>query len=117
MRHRLSRKGNRQINRVIHIMAIVQLRSQTVGRAYSDPRTADGKTPMEAIRALKRHLSDAIYQQMVLDAQCIAPSPGGQPGNDSESSATGSHPTTGSSDKPLPGPVTTEPRAATLATS
>src|SRR5215468_3868902 len=71
VRHRLSRKGNRQINRVIHIMAIVQLRNQTIGRAYFDRRTSEGKTSMEAVRALKRHLSDAIYRQMVLDTQCV----------------------------------------------
>ena len=117
VRHRLSRKGNRQINRVIHIMAIVQLRNQTIGRAYFDRRVGDGKTSMEAIRALKRHLSDAIYHQMILDAQRAATSPGGQPGNDSDSSATGSHPNAGSSEKPLPGPVTTKPRTAALAVS
>jgi hypothetical protein len=117
VRHRLSRKGNRQINRVIHIMAIVQLRNQTIGRAYFDRRTAHGKTSMEAIRALKRHLSDAIYRQMLLDAQRTGTSPGGQSGNDSDSSATGSHPIAGSSDEPLPGPVTTEPRTAAPAAS
>jgi transposase len=117
IRHRLSRKGNRQINRVIHIMAIVQLRNQTIGRAYFDRRVGDGKTSMEAIRTLKRHLSDAIYRQMILDAQRAGTSPGGQTGNDSVSSATGSQPSAGSSDKPLPGPVTSHPRTAALAAS
>jgi transposase len=117
IRHRLSRKGNRQINRVIHIMAIVQLRNPTIGRVYFDRRVGEGKTSMEAIRALKRHLSDAIYHQMNLDAERVRTSPGGQPGNDSDSSATGSHPHAGSSDKPLPGPVTTKPRTAALAAS
>ena len=54
VRHRLSRAGNRQINRVLHIMAIVQLRHPTKGRAYYDRKVAAGKTPMEAMRALKR---------------------------------------------------------------
>ena len=117
VRHRLSRKGNRQINRVIHIMAIVQLRNQTIGRAYFDRRTSEGKTSMEAVRALKRHLSDAIYRQMILDDERARTSPGGQTGNDSDSSATGSHPIAGSSDKPLPGPVITKPRTAALAAS
>jgi transposase len=76
VRHRLSRKGNRQINRVIHIVAIVQLRNPTIGRTYFDRRVAEGKTSMEAMRALKRHLSDAIYRQMVLDARRAATSPG-----------------------------------------
>src|SRR6184192_2888455 len=80
VRHRLSRAGNRQINRVLHIMAIVQLRNDTEGRTYFDRRTSEGKTSMEAIRALKRHLSDAIYHQMVLDAQRLRTSPGGQAG-------------------------------------
>jgi len=56
VRHRLSRAGNRQINRVLHIMAVVQLRNPTEGRAYYDRKVAAGKTPMEAMRALKRRL-------------------------------------------------------------
>ena len=51
-RHRLSRAGNRRINRVLHIMAIVQLRNDTEGRAYYRRKLAAGKTPMEAMRAL-----------------------------------------------------------------
>ena len=53
VRHRLSRAGNRQINRVLHIMAVVQLRHPSKGRAYYDRKVAAGKTPMEAMRALK----------------------------------------------------------------
>ena len=45
VRHRLSRAGNRQINRVLHIMAVVQLRNPTQGRAYYDRKVAAGKTP------------------------------------------------------------------------
>ena len=51
VRHRLSRGGNRQINRVLHIMATVQLRTPTEGRAYFDRKKAAGKTSMEAMRA------------------------------------------------------------------
>ena len=68
VRHRLSRAGNRQINRVLHIMATVQLRNPTEGRAYYDRRKADGKTSMEAMRALKRRLSNIVYRTMVDDA-------------------------------------------------
>jgi transposase len=51
--HRLSRAGNRRINRALHIMAVVQLRHpSTDGRRYYDRRVAEGKTPMEAMRAL-----------------------------------------------------------------
>ena len=56
VRHRLSRAGNRQVSRVLHIMAVVQLRNPTEGRAYYDRKVAAGKTPMEAMRALKRRL-------------------------------------------------------------
>jgi transposase len=111
VRHRLSRAGNRQINRVLHIMATVQLRNPGPGRDYYDRRKAEGKTSMEAMRALKRRLSDIVYRHLVDDAVSHSvTSPGGQRGNDSDSSATGSHPHTGSSDQPLPGPVTTKPR-------
>ncbi|MFI6267214.1 IS110 family transposase [Micromonospora sp. NPDC051006] len=44
-RHRLSRAGNRRINRTLHIMAVVQLRNHTEGRAYFDAKKAAGKTP------------------------------------------------------------------------
>ena len=111
VRHRLSRGGNRQINRVLHIMATVQLRNPTEGRAYFDRRKANGKSSNEAMRCLKRRLSDAVYRVMVNDlAKTMRTDPGGQPGNDSVSSATGSQPSTGSSDKPLPGPVEQQPR-------
>jgi transposase len=110
VRHRLSRGGNRQINRVLHIMAIVQLRNPTEGRAFFDRTKARGKTSNESMRLLKRRLSDIVYRTIVDDAaRHIATGPGGQRGNDSDSSATGSQPRTGSSDKPLPGPVTNKP--------
>jgi transposase len=89
---------------VLHIMATVQLRNPTEGRAYFDRKKATGKTSMEAMRCLKRRLSDLVYRQMVNDAITHATmGPGGQQGNDSDASAAGSHPTAGSSDKPLPG--------------
>jgi transposase len=55
--HRLSRAGNRQINRTLHIMAVVQLRHRdSQGRAYYERKVAAGKTPREAMRCLKRRL-------------------------------------------------------------
>jgi len=115
VRHRLSRAGNRQINRTLHIMATVQLRNPTEGRAYYDRRKADGKSSMEAMRCLKRRLSDIVYRTMLNDSVVHAiadgkTGPGGQRGNDSDSSAAGSHPHTGSSDKSLPGPAKHDPR-------
>ena len=111
VRHRLSRAGNRQINRVLHIMARVQIRNPSEGRDYYERKKADGKAPMEAMRCVKRRLSDIVYQQMLNDALTQARTgPGGQQGNDSDSSVTGSHPGTGSSDKPLPGPADNQPK-------
>jgi transposase len=119
VRHRLSRGGNRQINRVLHIMATVQLRTRsTEGRAYFDRKKAGGKTSMEAMRCLKRRLSDLVYRTMLGDY--TAPKvtgPGGHWGHDSVSSATGLQPQTGSSDKPLPGPASTQPRTPLPAAS
>jgi transposase len=112
VRHRLSRAGNRQINRVLHIMAVVQLRNPTEGRAYYDRKVAAGKTPREAMRALKRRLSDLVYHQMIADARAAATGPGGHRGAATGSSAAGSNPSTGSSDKSLPGPATNDPTPA-----
>ena len=110
-RHRLSRRGNRQINRVLHIMATVQLRTRTTeGRTYYDRKKTTGKTSMEAMRCLKRRLSDLVYRTMLGDYTASrVTSPGGHRGSVSDSSAAGSRPHTDSSDKPLPGPVTTKP--------
>lgn len=66
---RLSRAGNRRINRVLHTMAIVQLRHETEGRRYFDRKKVAGKSSMEALRALKRRLSDVVYRQMVADEE------------------------------------------------
>ncbi len=109
VRHRLSRAGNRQINRVLHIMAVVQLRHPTKGRAYYDRKVAAGKTPMEAMRALKRKLSDVVFRQMMADARAVRTGPGGHAGAAADSSAAGSHPGTGTSDKSLPGPAISDP--------
>lgn len=67
--HRLSRSGNRRLNRVLHTMAIVQLRRPgTAGRVFFDRKRGEGKSAMEALRALKRRLSNVVYRQMVADA-------------------------------------------------
>ena len=52
---------------VLHIMAIVQIRHDTEGRAYYRRKLAAGKTPMEALRCLKRRLSDVVYRQLAAD--------------------------------------------------
>jgi transposase len=111
VRHRLSRGGNRQINRVLHTMATVQLRNPTDGRAYYDRKKAIGKTSMEAMRCLKRRLSDTIYRTMLDDlAATTRTGPGGQRGSDSDSSATGSQPQHRLFGQATPGPATGKTR-------
>jgi len=67
--HRLSQRGNRQLNHAIHMAAVCQIRRpHSEGRAYFDRKVAEGKTKKEALRALKRHVSNAIYRQLILDA-------------------------------------------------
>jgi transposase len=110
IRHRLSRAGNRQINRVLHMMATVQLRNPTPGREYFDRRKADGKTSMEAMRALKRRLSDIVYRTMVYDAvKPAVTGPGGHSGATTDSSAADSNPDIDASEKSLPGPASQHP--------
>ncbi|MER5338655.1 transposase [Micromonospora sp. NPDC002717] len=116
-RHRLSRAGNRRINRALHIMAIVQLRRDTEGRRYYRRRLAAGKTPMEALRALKRRLSDIVYRQMVADAKLLKTGPGGHAGATLQSSAADPNPEIDTSEKSLPGPATPQPRTTLAAAS
>jgi transposase len=118
-RHRLSRAGNRRINRTLHIMAIVALRSDTEGRRYYRRKVAAGKTKMEALRCLKRRLSDIVYNQMRADARrltnAVGAGPGGHSGTTLQSSVADSHPDIDTSDQSLPGPADTKPRTAILA--
>jgi transposase len=70
--HRLSKRGNRKLNHAIHMAAICQLRqTHSEGRAYFDRRVAEGKTKKEALRALKRHVSNSVYRQLVADARRV----------------------------------------------
>ena len=67
--HRLSRRGNRQLNHAIHMVAICQIRqTNSEGRAYFEKKVAEGKTKREAIRSLKRHVANAVYRQLLVDA-------------------------------------------------
>jgi transposase len=63
-RHRLNRKGNRQLNVALHRIAITQIRLGGPGRAYVEHRLAAGDTKTEAIRALRRRISDEVYRRM-----------------------------------------------------
>jgi len=94
--YRLSRRGNRRLNHAIHMAAITQIRNRhSQGRVYYDKKLTEGKTPKEALRALKRQVSNAIFACLQADARraaARAKGPGGQQGNDSVASAAGSHP-------------------------
>jgi transposase len=109
--YRLSRRGNRRINHAIHMAAVTQIRQpHSEGRAYFDKKLAEGKTPKEALRSLKRQVSDAVFTRLRADARRAAGSaggPGGQTGNDSVSSAAGSHPRNRLFGQATPGPATT----------
>jgi transposase len=67
-RHRLNPRGNRQLNHAIHMAAVTQVRYDTPGRAYYLRKQAQGHSRREAMRALKRRISDAVYRQLVVDA-------------------------------------------------
>jgi transposase len=67
-RHRLNKGGNRRLNYALHMMALTQARMDPRARAYVERRRAEGRTYRDAIRALKRHLSDAVYRQLREDA-------------------------------------------------
>ncbi|WP_285552515.1 hypothetical protein [Actinoplanes regularis] len=86
-------------------MAVVQLRNGTEGRACCRRKLAAGKTPMEAMRALKRRLSDVVYRQMIGDTKKVETDPGGHTGATLQSSVADLIPLIDTSDKSLPGPA------------
>jgi transposase len=101
--HRLSRRGNRQLNHAIHMAAISQIRqTHSEGRAYFERKVAEGKTKREAIRSLKRQISNTVYRHLVLDAQKWGP--GGQAGTTRSLRDRLCTLTAGSSAKSLPDP-------------
>jgi transposase len=130
-RHRLSRAGNRRMNRALHIAATTQIRLDTEGRAYYRRKLAAGKTRMEAMRCLKRRISDAVFRQLIADAQAAdngdaaqtanetGTGPGGHCGASQESSAVDLPPHIDTSDQPLPGPAkpTLQPAKGTRKTT
>ena len=99
---------------MIHIAAISQIRLGSDGRAYYRRKLAAGKTKLEALRCLKRRISDALYRQLIADAErehLVAQTeqagtgPGGHCGATQESSAADLPPHIDTSDQPLPGPA------------
>jgi transposase len=67
VRHRLNRGGNRQLNVALHRIAITQIRLGGQGKTYLDHRQASGDTRTEAIRALRRRLSDEVFRRLRAD--------------------------------------------------
>ncbi|HEV8649252.1 MAG TPA: IS110 family transposase [Actinomycetes bacterium] len=67
VRHRLSRAGDRKLSHALYLMAIVQIRHPTAGQAYYRRKRAEGKSAKEALRCLKRRLSDAVYRCLLAD--------------------------------------------------
>ena len=109
-RHRLSRAGDRQLNCCLHNMAITQIARDTPGRAYYRRKRAAGKSHREALRCLKRRLSDVVYRHLLRDAATRAGAgPAGHTEATQASSAAGSHPYTSTSDQSLTGPANRHP--------
>jgi transposase len=105
-RHRLSRRGNRQLNHALHVMAVVQISHPGPGADYHHRKLAEGKSTKEALRALKRRLSDVVYRQLVIDA-CTARDrarSGRTPRDNSKPAWPADTLNTGSSAKSLPDP-------------
>jgi transposase len=69
VRHRLNQRGNRQLNFAIHIAAVVQVRTGGEGRVFYDRKISEGKSNKEAIRSLKRRISDRVYSHVLADAK------------------------------------------------
>jgi transposase len=122
VRHRLSRAGNRQINRTLHIMATVQLRNPGLGRDYFDHKKGNGKSSNEAMRCLKRRLSDIVYRTMLDDAvaRAVTSKVTGSVGTGATTlnpARPAHNPKTSSSDQPHRSPSRTKPRTALPAAS
>lgn len=109
VRHRLSRAGDRTLNRALHMMAITQVRSHPEGRTYYQRKRAAGKSHNEAMRCLKRRLVSVIYQTLRADADREAAGPGGQAGASLTSSAASPTLTASSSEKSQPEPTECHP--------
>ena len=77
IRHRLSRTGNRQLNAALNRIAITQLQREGPGRTYLEHRRTRGNTKTEAIRALRRRISDEVFRRMRHDEAARAASPSG----------------------------------------
>jgi transposase len=64
VQHRLNRGGDRALNRAIHTIAVCRMRSCPRTHTYAARRTAEGKTPREIRRCLKRYIARELYRQL-----------------------------------------------------
>jgi transposase len=69
VRHRLSLAGNRKLNYALHMVATCQARSDARGGVYYRKKIAEGKSRKEALRCLKRRISDAVFKSLMADSQ------------------------------------------------
>jgi len=69
VRHRLSLAGNRKLNFALHMVAVCQARSDARGGTYYRKKIAEGKSRKEALRCLKRRISDAVFRSLMADLQ------------------------------------------------
>jgi transposase len=69
VRHRLSLAGNRKLNYALHMVALCQARSNDRGGVYYRKKLAEGKSRKEALRCLKRRVSDAVFRNLLTDSQ------------------------------------------------
>jgi transposase len=69
VRHRLSLAGNRKLNYALHMVATCQARSATRGGTYYRKKIEEGKSRKEALRCLKRRVSDAVFRSLVAGSQ------------------------------------------------
>jgi transposase len=72
VRHRLNRGGNRRLNKALYFVALTQAHYHPPARAYLDRKRAQGKTGREALRCLKRRLSDVVFRTLQADALALA---------------------------------------------
>jgi transposase len=109
VRHRLSRAGDRQLNLCLQFMALTQIRQDTPGSAYYSRKRTQGKSHKQAMRCLKRRLSDVVYRQLRHDANRMEAGPGGHSGAAISSARPAQTPHTDASNKSLPGPTSSHP--------
>ncbi|WP_342216812.1 transposase [Nocardia brasiliensis] len=72
---RLNRGGNRWINCALHMIALTQTRGFGPGKDYVDKLVGRGKSRVEAMRLLRRRLSDVVYRCLVTDERATAQQP------------------------------------------